>query len=198
MEKQIETEEIWRSIEGYEGLYEVSNLGRVRSLDRLVNNGIGIYVAKGRILKPERLNCGYLLLGLNKDSKKKMFYVHRIVGMAFQDICGQYREGLHINHINTVRTDNRAENLHWVTRKENMNNPLTRANIYNAQKNRLLNGIIQPKIVIQSDLEDNFIAEYPSVTEAKRQTGISQSLISLCCRGKVKTARGYIFRYKTA
>ena len=197
MDNSQEIEE-WRSIEGYEGLYQVSSLGRVRSLDRHVSNGKGIMLLKGKVLKPAKDGGGYLLVNLCKDGKPTMFNVHRLIGMAFQDICGEYVNGHEIDHLNTTRTDNRAENLHWVTRKENMNNPLTRANIYNAQKNRLGNGIIQPKIIIQSDLEGNFIAEYPSQSEAERQTGITQSLISLCCRGKVKTAGGYIFRYKTA
>ena len=205
MEKQIETEEIWRSIEGYEGLYQVSSLGRVRSLNRYeICNG-GTRLRKGRVLKPVTQNRGYLQVNLNRDGKQKMFLVHRLVGMSFQDIVGECKPEFEIDHKNTQRQDNRADNLHWVTRKENQNNPLTKQHQSNAHKgeNNPLYGKFgkynpKSKAVVQYDLQGNLIAEFEGLRDAERQSGIWNQSIAACCKGKQKTAGGYIFRYKTA
>ena len=205
MEKQIETEEIWRSIEGYEGLYQVSSLGRVRSLNRYeICNG-GTRLRKGRVLKPVTHNRGYLQVNLKRDGKQKMFLVHRLVGMSFQDIVGECKPEFEIDHKNTQRQDNRAANLHWVTRKGNCNNPLTKQHQSNAHKgeNNPLYGKFgkynpKSKAVVQYDLQGNLIAEFEGLRDAERQTGISHENISSCCRGKTKTTHGYIFSYKTA
>lgn len=112
--------EIWKDVIGYEGLYEVSNLGRVRSL--IDNHGnkrkepliIGGYEVKG-----------YLKALLTKDKKAKHFFIHRLVAEAF--ILGRkMKKGEFCDHINTVRSDNRVENLRVCSHKENCNNPLTR------------------------------------------------------------------------
>ena len=128
MEEQI-VEEIWRDVEGYEGLYQISSLGRVRGCDRYVSNGNGVRLIKGKILSLQKVNSGYLIVDLYKNDKSIKFLVHRLVGMAFQDICGQYIKELEVDHINTDRTDNRAINLHWVTRTENHLNPITRQRV---------------------------------------------------------------------
>ena len=115
--------EEWKPIENYEGLYEVSNMGRVRSLDREIINRNGKKVhLKGKILKLQLNNSGYLFVGLNKHNKK-YFYVHILVAKSF---IPNLENKQFIDHINTNKTDNRAENLRWVTREENMNNPLTK------------------------------------------------------------------------
>ena len=106
--------EIWKDINGYEGLYQISNFGNVKSLPR--------QGAKGKILKPSKINIGYLRVGLNKNGKCKRYLIHRLVAEAFlpnpdNKPC--------IDHINANKTDNRICNLQWVTHKENMNNPLT-------------------------------------------------------------------------
>ena len=112
--------EVWRDIEGYEGLYQVSNMGRVRSLDREVWNGNGWYTKKGKIINGSIAKSeGYLRVTLVKDRKRTIKKIHRLTAEAF--IPNPDNKPC-VDHINTVRTDNRVENLRWVTHKENCNN----------------------------------------------------------------------------
>ena len=109
-------EEVWKPIKDYEGLYEVSNLGRVKSLNY---RGTG----KGKILKNIEDSKGYLTVCLTKNGRHKMLKVHRLVAETFIP----NPEGKPcIDHINTIKNDNRIENLRWATNEENSNNPLTK------------------------------------------------------------------------
>lgn len=108
--------EEWRPIEGYEGLYEVSNLGRVRSIDRIVNK----HLINGKILNVR--NGIYLTVTLSKNGKAKQMTIHRIVAIAF--IPNQNNYG-YIDHIDGNKHNNNASNLRWVTCSMNMNNPIT-------------------------------------------------------------------------
>lgn len=104
--------EIWKDILGYEGLYQVSNLGRIKSLARL----------KSRYNAPEQIRSqgnknGYKIIQLSKNDKKKTFKVHRLVALMF--ILNPDGKP-HVNHINNIRYDNRVDNLEWVTNKENL------------------------------------------------------------------------------
>ena len=108
--------ENWKDIEGYEGLYQVSNIGRVKRL-------AGFKCNVERFLTGQKDKDGYILLCLSKDGSIKRYRVHRLVAEAFVPNPDNKPE---IDHINTDRSDNRAENLRWATRKENANNPITR------------------------------------------------------------------------
>ncbi len=108
--------EIWKDIEGYEGYYQVSNLGRVRSLTREVRCGNSIRVFRERIRKPQIMSKGYYQLALLKNGKDKRFLIHRLVAYAFIPNPENKTE---VNHINGVKTDNNVENLEWVTSREN-------------------------------------------------------------------------------
>lgn len=115
--------EEWKLIKNYEGLYEVSNLGRIRSLDKLVKGRKGTeYIKKGKILKQIKHVNGYMKIGLTKDGKRKTFLVHRLVAEAF---ISNPENKPYIDHINTIRDDNRVENLRWATASENQYNELT-------------------------------------------------------------------------
>ena len=110
--------EVWLPVVGYEGLYSVSNLGRVRSEARTVirtDGRIQDVPEKMMILFPS--NCEYLRVGLNKDNRQKSHLVHRLVAKAFIDNPEELPQ---VNHLNRVRTDNRLENLEWTTAKENI------------------------------------------------------------------------------
>ena len=115
--------EKWKSIQGYEGQYEVSNLGKVKSVRRKVLNGNGYQ--KDRLLKPHINKGGYATVALCKDGKPKVFLVHRLVAIAF--IPNPEGKPI-VDHIDTNPLNNAVDNLRWCTQKENCNNPKSRAN----------------------------------------------------------------------
>ena len=108
------TEEIYRDIPGYEGAYQVSNLGNVRSLDRVVHRSNGQAVVKGRQLKAFLNSKGYRRISLIYQGKDRKSFVHRLVLLAF---VGE--SDLTVDHINGIKTDNRLENLRYISRREN-------------------------------------------------------------------------------
>lgn len=112
-------EEQWKDIKGYEGLYEVSNLGNVRSLDRTVKRGQGYTIKEGRVLTPfYEEKKGYYQVVLAKDGKAKTYRVHRLVAVAFLENPNNYTD---VNHKDEVKTNNNVDNLEWCTRKYNNN-----------------------------------------------------------------------------
>lgn len=111
--------EEWRTISGYEGLYEVSSYGRVRSVDRYVKGRYGNYrLHKGKILSLELSNSGYYFVELTHKYKRKHFYVHRLVAEAFIDNLHSFRD---VNHKDEDKTNNIADNLEWCDHKYNCN-----------------------------------------------------------------------------
>lgn len=184
--------ETWKDIRGYEGLYQVSNLGRIRSLGRVCNAKYNSTSKKReRILTQEITVFGYCRVRLfDLEGKSKHYATHRIVA---QEFIGNI-DGYEINHKNEIKTDNRVENLEIVTSKQNCN--------YGTRNKRLsekntANKALWCKGVIQKDKDGNVIAEYESRLEAERKTGISNSSISKTCNGKKRTANGFIWENKT-
>jgi hypothetical protein len=109
-------QEQWRPVKGYERLYEISNLGRVRSLDKKVKCGYGAYrIMKGKILSLTLGTTGSLRCALGSEQKFKTTFIHRIVAMAF---LTKTPERNYVNHKNGIKTDNRIENLEWCTKHE--------------------------------------------------------------------------------
>lgn len=183
--ENFEKEEIWKDILGFEGLYQVSNLGRVKSLERIDARG---HRVKEKILKPTINHKGYYKASLYKNSKVKKYSVHRLVYEAFN---GQIPEGLQVNHINEIKTDNRLENLNLMTCKENINYG---TGIERSAKKRI-NGK-KSKPVLQFTLEDILIKEYPSIKQVERELGFDPSHICACCNGKYKQMYGFKWKYK--
>lgn len=186
--------EVWKDIKDFEGLYQISNFGRVRSLDRWVNNSSnGGYNLKGRVLANKKGTNDYSLTCLSKEGKQYYFLVHRLVGLHFIEMPEHVKESQRqeINHIDEDITNNHVDNLEWVTPKENMNHGTRVERCIEKFKET---GFV--KKVVQMDLEGNFIAEYESQIEASRQTGVRQGNISSAILGKYKTAGGYKWKFK--
>lgn len=193
--------EIWKDIKEYEGIYQVSNQGRIKSLERIVaNNKKGkIYYRKVKecILTPSPLSDGYLVVSLHKDLKMKNFKIHRLVALSFLENPNGY---LQVDHINTIKSDNRVENLRWCTSKQNHNNGLTlinhkRATLDKIQrfKGKYIERLSKP--VRQYDLNLNLIREFSSISEAAKTFNISSTTMQRNCKGKQRTAGNYIWKY---
>lgn len=176
--------EIWKPVTGYEMIYEVSNLGRVRSLDRVVNGKNCRKLRKGKILNPVNAR-GYNRVCLYKNGVWKRFLVHRLVAQAFIPNPNNLPV---INHINEIKTDNRSENLEYCTQKQNLE--------YSGNIEKWINSRKKP--VIQLTLDGYFVAEYESTMDAEIKTGIYQGNISKCCLNKkhFKSAGGYKWKFK--
>jgi hypothetical protein len=163
--------EIWKDVIGYENLYQVSNLGRVKSL------GNGGSNSKERILKACK-SKGYYYVILCKDSKQKNCSVHRLVANAFIPNSDNLPE---VNHIDEDKTNNACFNLEWCDRKYNMNFG-TRTKRSAEKRSKSVLCIETGKI-------------YPSINQVGRDLGISIGHISDACNGKIKTYKGFHWRY---
>ena len=173
--------EEWKDIPNYEGIYQASNLGRIKSIERF--DARGNRLLKEKILKLWISNNGYYRVALWENSKIRNYLVHRLVYEAFN---GSIPEGYEVNHINEIKTDNRLPNLNLMTCKENVN--------FGTRNERISKKL--SKAVLQFDLQDNFIKEFSSTHQVERETGFNQSYICACCKGKLKQAYGFIWRYK--
>jgi len=182
-------EEIWKDIEGYEGLYQVSNLGRVsssgRNIMRRTRYGtIAPYHIAGRVLKPSHSNGDYCYVHLfDKDGVSTNYKVHRLVALAFVPNPDNLNE---VNHIDEDKENNRADNLEWVKHVDNCNHG-TRNERSAAKRGRR---------VEQLTLDGKHVAFYQSVSEASRQTGIGRSNIGECLGRRSQTAGGFSWKFK--
>lgn len=182
--------EIWKPVVGYEGLYEVSNTGEVRSLFRYK-----------KLLKPTVARNGYCAVELFKNKKRKRILVHRLVALAFIPNPDNLPM---VNHKDETRDNNCVENLEWCTAKYNMNfGTLQRRRCSHTDykkeiyaENARKNGKKVCKPVSQFTKSGDFMHSYESGKEAHRKTGVSHSHILECCAGKVKTAGGYVWKYE--
>ena len=186
-------EEVWKNIAGFEGIYQVSNMGRVRSVDRYVECVDSCRHYKGRIMRLNKRKNGYLDICLRRQEINIRPLIHRLVAEAFIPNPNNLPC---VNHKDENKENNCVENLEWCTQEYN--------NSYGeGHKQRSKNSIKyaiqkQSKPVLQYSLNGEYIAEYYSAMEAGRKNNCRQGGISECCNGKQKTAYGYIWRYKEA
>ena len=171
--------ETWKNIKGYEGLYQVSSMGRVKSLER--KDCLG-RIVKERVLKPCIDRYGYLFVNLCAGGKKRTFFVHRLVCQAFHENPDNKPQ---VNHLNEDKTNNRVCNLEWATAKENLN--------HGTHNERMVKTLSKP--ICQYTLDEKIVKTWASLTEVQRQTGFSQGNISEVANGNRKTAYGFIWKY---
>ena len=191
--------EIWKSVVGYEGLYECSNLGNIRSLNYRHTNTI-------KNLSLSLSKDGYIKVHLWKNCKGKVLAVHKLVAEAFVPNPNNKPQ---IDHINTDKTNNTVwlnedgsvnyekTNLRWVTKKENINNPLT---IKHLSETKIGNENAKSiyRAVLQYTKDGKLIKEWASMNSAARELKINRSGIHSCCNGRnrCKSYGGYVWRYK--
>lgn len=163
--------EIWKDIKDYEGLYQVSNLGRVKR------------VATGKVLKGYKDTCGYLLVALSKNNIRSSKKIHRLVAQAF---LPNPENKPQVNHIDEIKTNNIVDNLEWMTAKENTNHG-TR----NERSSRK-----QSIPIIATNIKTGEFREFYGSCECARQLGLNQSHITNVLKGRRNQTGGYTFKYK--
>ena len=175
--------EVWRDVVGYEGLYQMSDQGRVKSLERKVRHWRGgERIQKERILKPITDHYGYQVVNLYTGGKQKMLSVHRLVCQAFHENPDNKPQ---VNHIDENKTNNCANNLEWCTYEENNN--------HGTRNERSAKALSKP--IGQYTLDGELVKTWSSVSEAQRQTGFSRGNISQAANGKYKNSHGFIWKY---
>ena len=174
-------EEVWKDIVGYEGKYQVSNMGRVKSLNYHRSG-------KEQLLRPQGTRLGYLQIMLCKGGGCKLHYIHRLVLMTFNpnpDI-----ENLEVNHIDEDKTNNCLSNLEWCTRGYN--------NTYNDRHKKIAEKNTNGKCsipIVQLALDGKLVNVYKSSMEAEREGGFNNRHINSCCKGRYKTHGGFRWCY---
>ena len=175
-------EEEWKAIQGYEGIYEVSNFGNVRSLPRFKRGNFDSKVLiEGKTIKPVKNNRGYYIVQLSKNNKVKNFSIHRLVAETFIPNPNNFPQ---VNHKDEDKSNNRVSNLEWMTLKRNIN--------YGTRNKRM--ALTKGKNVKAFDDDGNFIMGFCSMAVAEKITGINQGDISRCTLGKTKHAGGYVWK----
>ena len=180
-------EEIWRDIEGYEGFYQISNLGAVYSVPRKSPNGSS---QGGYLLKHRKYRNGYHFVSLYKDGHGKQFTIHRLVASAFID---NPRDCPEVNHIDGDKSNNAASNLEWCTRSEN-NKHAVKNGLRNLESmhEKAWAANLRPVVFY---FEGSEVARFPSIRAAALVTGATANSIANCARGLAGTCDGYEVRY---
>lgn len=176
-------DEVWRDIPGFEGYYQASSEGSIRSVDRIINKSNGVQNKKtGKVLKQDLHKSNRFTVVLSKQSNTKTYFVHRLVYLAFYgDIpCGKV-----VNHKDENPQNNKLENLNLLSQKENLN--------WGTRNQKLSEN--RKKTVYQYTLDGELVNCYESTISVSDKTGYSQGNISNCCNGKAKTAYGYVWKF---
>lgn len=177
--------EIWKPVKGYEGFYEISTFGNIRSLDRIIINSKGVKrMVKSSIPKSRKSNRGYLRIQLHKNGTSKEFSIHRLVAEAFIPNPNNLPC---VNHKDENPLNNHVDNLEWCTYKYNSN--------YGTSRERLSKSKRKNRPVLQLDLHGNVIKEFPTLIEV-RDDGFLPSNVGDCCRGIGLSYKGFLWVFK--
>lgn len=187
--------EIWKDIEGYKTYYQVSNIGRVKSLCRIVDSkrNNAVYLRNEKILVNKIKKSGYRFVSLCREGKVKYFHVHRLVAIAF---IPNTKNNPEINHKDCDKSNNNVSNLEWVSRSENnshaVRNGRRKSRIYIKGPQHNLS-----KMVVQYDLSGNFMQVWGSITQAAEALQCSHSGIGRVCNNRRggKTFLGYKWEF---
>lgn len=174
------TKEIWKDIEGFEGYYKVSNLGRVYS------------IRARKIMRTYINNNGYECIDFTVDKVKTKHTVHRLVARAF---CEGYREGLVVNHKDADRLNNTAYNLEWVTTKENIHDMIQRGTMNTENARNKLRKVLQKKVDMYTPDGKTYLKTFPSIKEAAASSGAHPTKITEVIKGRRFRAGGYHWKY---
>lgn len=171
--------EVWKDISGYEGYYQISNFGRIKSIKRTITRKDG----KAKTFSPVMLKqnigtTGYSYANLSQKGKAKSERAHRLVAEAF---IGNPENLPCINHIDENKTNNKVENLEWCSYRYN--------NTYNDKQ------LCRATPVLQFTTNGEFVRKHRSQAEAEKAMGRGRLNISACCRGKIKSCAGYVWKY---
>jgi hypothetical protein len=179
--------EVFVPVTGYEGLYEISNLGRVKSLAKFKGTNYKQRIGE-RIMKGKPNTNGYLQIGLSIDGEKTYPFVHRLVAIHFIENPNNSPE---VNHKNGNRICNEASNLEWCTRLENEQHSWrTGLKQMRGDLHKL------SKRVLQLDLSGTLLKDWTNGYEVMNTLGYAHGHISKCCRGLAKSAYGFKWQYK--
>lgn len=167
-------EEVWKDIKGYEGVYQISNFGRLKKYYK--------YTKQEKIIKPMVCTNEYLVACLYKNAKQKKILIHRLVAESFIPNPDNLPC---VNHKDETKTNNNVDNLEWCTYKYNAN--------YGTVKERQRN--TKCIAVSQYTINGEFIKTWRSGMEAERNLSILSECIGRCCKGKQQTAGGFVWKY---
>ena len=181
--------EIWKDISNYEGLYQISNYGRVKSLSKYKSRTV-------IILKAHKNKDSRYDIKLYKDGKKKGFYVHRLVAETFIPNPENKPEVNHINPVTKDLCDNRVCNLEWCTSKENSLWMMKCGNMYQPCLGKFGKEHHVSKPIIQLSNNGDFIKRWENAREINRELGIDFRYVSRCCKHNCKTAHNFIFIFE--
>lgn len=171
--------ELWKDIIGYQGLYQISNFGNVKSLKYN-------HTKTEKLLKPE-LSRGYLQVTLCKNKDVKRYKISRLVATFF---IPNFEKKPFVNHINGIKTDNTVENLEWCTASENMIHAYKKGLQFSKKG---IDNVLSISIA-NIDKDGNIIKKYGSMREASKHTNCNLKSIRMCCSGKIKSVKGLIFK----